>query len=119
MSWSRYRMLPALACKSPDNRLISVVLPAPLGPSTACSSPRFNSSETLPTAISPPKRRDNPFVFSKASLIVGCLDGGPREACRDAREPARKEEYERDDGESQRQLPVRGQRRIKFLQRDE
>src|SRR4051812_39921306 len=46
---------PRLASSSPDSRLMSVDLPAPLGPITAWISPTATSIETSDTATRPPK----------------------------------------------------------------
>ena len=40
--YPRNKTLPALGDRSPDSILIKVVLPAPLGPMTACSSPTLD-----------------------------------------------------------------------------
>ncbi len=53
---------------SPDSRLTSVDLPAPLGPMTAWISPRASASETPSTATSPPKRAAE-VVRSQQHLI--------------------------------------------------
>jgi len=46
---------PPLGARSPERRLISVLLPAPFGPITACTSPMWHLSETASTAASPSK----------------------------------------------------------------
>ena len=53
-------MRPAVGLISPESMLTSVVLPAPLGPMTACSSPWRSEMETSRTATSPPKTRVSP-----------------------------------------------------------
>src|ERR1700712_2949095 len=50
-------MVPEFGCSCPVSWLISVVLPAPLGPMMACSSPFATSSERLSVARMPPNRR--------------------------------------------------------------
>src|SRR5262249_49573891 len=55
--------------KSPDSTLIKVVLPAPLGPMTACNSPTPTSRETSSTAASPPKFLDNRRTCKIGSVI--------------------------------------------------
>src|SRR6266513_1124714 len=66
-------MLPELAARSPDKRLISVDLPAPFGPSNAWSSPCARSRHTASLATRPPKRRVN----ARAPKTV-CVIGPPR-----------------------------------------
>src|SRR5260370_206942 len=62
-------MLPAVGARSPESRLISVLFPAPLGPITACRTPRWTSSETLSTAASPPKTFLSPLALKPPSII--------------------------------------------------
>ena len=59
---------PALGGSSPDSRFTSVLLPAPLGPMTACRQPRSSASDTPPTAARPPNRRTR---FSACRRITG------------------------------------------------
>src|SRR4051812_13862100 len=104
-------MCPAVAARSPESRLMSVVLPAPLGPSTACSMPRWSSIATLLVAIRPPNRFDNPRVESSASAMAAvplAPDQRAAKTGRDAREPARQEDHEHDDRAAEQQLPMRG-----------
>ena len=65
----RNKTLPALGDKSPDSTLIKVVLPAPLGPMTACSAPTLTSRDTSSTAASPPKFLDSPRTWRIGSII--------------------------------------------------
>src|SRR4029434_9328394 len=69
----RNKTLPALGDKSPDTILIKVVLPAPLGPMTACSSPTSTSRDTLSTAARPPK-----FLVNPRTLRIGSIIQDPR-----------------------------------------
>src|ERR1700693_1460189 len=110
-------MLPEEARRSPERRLIRVVFPAPLGPSTACSLPRWSSIATLLAAMRPPKRRESPCVRRTASLIVGVPDERALETATDACEPARKEYDEQNDRRPEQQLPVRRDRLVELLQR--
>src|SRR5439155_22415889 len=119
MSSPRYRIVPADAESSPESRLINVVLPAPFGPSNACRHPRWSSIVTLPAAVSPPKRRDSPCVARIASLIAGFSDERALEPAHHARKPAGQENHQQDDRPAEQQLPVRGDRREKLLQRHE
>ncbi|KAG1436473.1 hypothetical protein G6F55_014210 [Rhizopus delemar] len=54
--------------------LISVDLPAPLVPITACTGPRARPSETPWTAVSPPKRRVTAEAASRRSDMGFPLD---------------------------------------------
>src|ERR1700704_3455916 len=60
-------MLPEFGSNCPVSWLISVVLPAPLGPMIACSSPCATSSERLSVATMPPNRRTRFSTRSKGS----------------------------------------------------
>src|SRR3954463_13098405 len=60
-------MVPEFGASCPVNWLISVVLPAPLGPMMACSSPGTTSSDRLSVARMPPKRRTRFSTRSKGS----------------------------------------------------
>src|SRR4051812_47414387 len=53
-------MLPVVGGNSPETRLKSVVLPAPLGPRMARRSPGRTSRSTSCTATTPPNRRPTP-----------------------------------------------------------
>jgi hypothetical protein len=69
--------LPSSGCRKPEITLISVVLPAPLGPIIASISPSFSSKETSFKATNPP----NLFVtFCILSILSPCsfeVDGEP------------------------------------------
>ena len=62
MSSSSRRMRPLVERKAPDNRLMSVVLPAPFGPMMPCTLLGAKRNVTSLTAMSPPKARDKPSV---------------------------------------------------------
>jgi len=53
MSWPPTVTLPSVATARPQMMLISVVLPAPLGPSSAKISPARMSRLTLRSAVKP------------------------------------------------------------------
>src|SRR5512132_2425299 len=112
-------MLPLDVARSPESRLMSVVLPAPFGPTTACSFPRPSSTATPFTAARPPKRRVSPVVRRIASLIGRLADERAPEAPGDAGEAAGKEDDQQDDRRAEQQLPVRGERLEDLGQRDE
>src|SRR6266566_6578683 len=63
-------MVPECGSSCPINWLISVVLPAPFGPMTACNSPRATSSETLSVATMPPNRRTRFSTRSRGSATT-------------------------------------------------
>src|SRR4029077_5174589 len=63
-SFSRNRMVPAFVWRLPKIWPMSVVLPAPLGPIRACTSPCTTSSATLSVATTPPKRFVTPLSSS-------------------------------------------------------
>src|SRR5439155_11880329 len=89
---------------SPASRLVSVDLPAPLGPITAWMRSRQRSSVTSCTAARPPKRLVRPRAESSASLMARLL--ALQRAGQRAQQPARRERHDRDDEHAHRQLPV-------------
>src|SRR5262245_45357839 len=70
MSRPAKRMLPASGAISPESWPISVVLPAPLGPMMACSSPCGTVSRMLSDATTPPKRLARPSIWSSGSATA-------------------------------------------------
>src|SRR4051812_17099454 len=67
---------PAASDANPDTALSRVVLPAPLGPMMPRISPGATVSDTLSTAVTPPKRTVTPRA-SSASGIDELLAAGP------------------------------------------
>src|SRR5262245_26406571 len=65
MSFSRNWMVPASVWRLPEIWPMRAVLPAPLGPMRACTSPCATSSATLSVATTPPKR----FITLRSSSI--------------------------------------------------
>src|SRR5947199_2782086 len=63
-------MRPASGAISPASWAMSVVLPAPFGPITACSSPFGTASEIASDAITPPKRLLTPSISNSASAMA-------------------------------------------------
>src|SRR5689334_4019212 len=124
MSSPPRRMRPAVGTISPESRLTSVDLPAPLVPMTACTSPRRSASETSLTAASPPKRRVRAWASRRtsptppaaaapapvASVIVGHhRDPAPCAPLRlQADETLGHGRDERDDRDAEGELPVVG-----------
>src|SRR5271157_6063491 len=76
-------MRPPSGAISPASCPISVVLPAPLGPMMACSSPSGTASEIASEAMTPPKRLLSPSIRNSASGTAGlpqqAVDAAPRE----------------------------------------
>src|ERR1051326_3918169 len=93
-------MLPASDRRSPASWPIKVVLPAPFGPITACSSPGLTSSVIASAATIPPKRFDSPSTASSASATARHRDK-PVDAA--AREQTDEEQQRAEDD-----LPVLG-----------
>src|SRR5947209_17224238 len=76
MSRPRSSTRPALGFTKPVMRLISVLLPEPLGPITPSASPRRSSNETSFTACTAPKFLHSPRTRkSGSSAIRRLLDG--------------------------------------------
>src|SRR5262245_23064126 len=63
-------MRPASGAISPASWPIRVVLPAPLGPMTACSSPFGTQSEMESEAMMPPKRLVSASIFRRGSATA-------------------------------------------------
>src|SRR6476469_6522804 len=106
MSSPAYVTLPADAARSPESTLISVVFPAPLGPTTACSLPSSSAIETSLTAARPPKWRVRPRVASSGSLTVESSDERAPEATGDAGQTAGEEDHQQNDRGAEQQLPM-------------
>src|SRR6185295_18202433 len=79
-------MAPEFGINCPVNWLISVVLPAPLGPMMACSSPGATSSERLSVALMPPKLRTRFSTRSRGSG-KGSATAQPPQQAHDAAAP--------------------------------
>src|SRR3954465_10761076 len=105
MSASPRRMVPLVGGRSPESRLVSVDLPAPLGPMTAWMRPRQRSTETSLTAARPPKRLVRCVAESRISSAIGVVlaAAGPRHEAEDA---ARGERHDGNDEQAHPQLPV-------------
>src|SRR5579859_4862189 len=69
MSLPSKMTVPRLGAKKPVTQLKSVVLPAPLGPISAKTSPTLTSNDTLSTATRPPKRLVSPVTVRIVSAI--------------------------------------------------
>src|SRR5450755_898041 len=124
MSSLRRRTVPEEAVSSPDRRLTSVDLPAPLGPIMACMPRVSKSSDTRSTAVNPPKRRVRFAVASIGSgiaiLVYRATTGTPpgRERLRQSCKPLRKKQHRDDDESTHQQRPMPGNRREPLLEED-
>src|ERR1700675_3744333 len=96
----RISIRPALGASSPESRLMSVVLPAPFGPITACRRPTWHSSDTPFTAARPPNRRRSPAVRKATSATTLPI--------KNLRKAARHEQHREHDETAEQQLPVLG-----------
>src|SRR5262249_60507190 len=94
------RMRPASGASSPASSPISVVLPAPFGPMTACSSPFGTESEIASEATTPPKRLVRDSISSRASATAR---SGEQAVDTPAREQHHEQENRTDDD-----LPIFG-----------
>src|SRR6201991_2410412 len=104
-------MAPEFGINCPVNWLISVVLPAPLGPMMACNWPGATSSDRLSVALMPPKLRTR---FSTRSN--GSATAQPPEQSHDA---AAREQHDQQQQRAHDQRPVFGELRQHFFQHQE
>src|SRR5271154_4860459 len=74
MSRPSKRMRPPSGAISPVSWPISVVLPAPLGPMIACSSPGLSASEIASEATTPPKCLLRRSISSNGSTTARSRD---------------------------------------------
>src|ERR1700682_6058185 len=122
MSSPRRRTVPAEALSSPDRRLTSVDLPAPLGPMMACMLWSPSSSVTPSTAVNPPKRRGRFVVAGMGSTIVVLLAKSGPPARRDrlwqSRQALWKKQHRDDDEAAHQERPMLGERREPFLKQN-
>src|SRR3979411_2570699 len=126
MSSPRRSTAPAEALSSPDNRLTSVDLPAPLGPMMAWMPCAPNSSPTPSTAVNPPKRRvrfavariGSGIAIGLVILVASCPPPARRERLRQSGQSLREEQHCDDDEAAHQQLPMLGQGREPFLQQN-
>src|SRR5579863_3894666 len=100
MSWPAKRILPAVGANSPDSRLISVVLPAPLGPMTAWISPATRSSDMPSTAFRPPNCRTTARAVSTGSAMRFLRP------VHEAADAPRQQQHRQDDEQTERQQPM-------------
>src|SRR6201988_486502 len=103
-------MAPEFGISGPVSWLINVVLPAPLGPMMACSSPGTTSSDRLSVARMPPKRRTRSSTRSKGSATVQ-----PPQQAHDA---APREQHDQQQQRAHDQRPVFGELRQQLFQQE-
>src|SRR5580704_5621554 len=101
-------MVPEFGCTWPVSWLISVVLPAPLGPMMACNSPDATSSDRLSVAVMPPNRRTR---FSTRNR--GSATARPPQQSHDAAAP---EQHDQQQQRAHDQPPIFGDLRQEFFQ---
>src|SRR5215475_13064876 len=101
-------MAPEFGVNCPVSWLISVVLPAPLGPMMACSSPGATSMERLSVATRPPKRRTRFSTRRRWSAT-----GEPPQEAHDA---AAGEQHDQQQQRAHDHRPVFGDLRQQFFQ---
>src|SRR5579863_1050404 len=115
----RSGLRPAISCpskttrpddggRSPDSKLMSVDLPAPLGPITAWTWPNWSSSETSLTAASPPKRFDRVSVRRMGSGTARLQAAQRVHLLQQSGDAARQQQHGENDEEAHRQQPMLG-----------
>src|SRR5439155_7976454 len=107
------RVVPASGLRSPASWPISVVLPAPLGPMSACVSPSSTSRSTRSVARRPPKLLLSPRIATSGSAIACDLSRQEPE------QAAFGEEHHPDQEGPQDDLPVLGHRGQHVLETEE
>src|SRR6185312_11946339 len=116
MSRPAKRTPPPLGARSPESRLISVVLPAPLGPISAWTPPPCTSSETSLTAARPPKRFDSRSIRSTGSATARSHPPPHHaELVAQAADALGQQQHREDDEEPHRQEPMPRQIAQHFL----
>src|SRR2546430_16195152 len=95
MSSPANRMVPAVGRRFPASWLMKVVLPAPLGPITACVSPSATWKSMPSLARSAPNLLQRPFTSS-----IGLEE--------DAGQAAAEEDHRKDEQRAEDHLPVLG-----------
>src|ERR1051325_8249032 len=106
-------IVPAFGINCPVNWLISVVLPAPLGPIMACSSPLATSSDRLSVALMPPKLRTRFSTRSKGAEGLATAESPEY-----AHDSAAREQHDQQQERAHDQGPVFGELRQQFFQHE-
>src|SRR5689334_8671313 len=99
-------MLPAEGLSSPANISIKVDFPAPLGPMTACISPKATSSARLCTARRPPNLLVRPFTCNNAVGSAIGRNAHSLAGAQPASHSVRKRHHCNDDKDAYRQQPM-------------
>src|SRR3954453_4498058 len=110
ISWPANAMRPASGTIRPEIWLIKVVLPAPFGPITACSSPGITSRVTSSVTRKPPK-----FFERFAMRKTGSATDDSPQPLGDADQAAAREHREQHEQRPENHLPVLVQAREPFL----
>src|SRR5579863_7059292 len=111
MSPPSKRTAPPCGAISPARRPMSVVLPAPFGPITACSSPGGTASVIASAATTPPKRLLRPSICNSGSAT----QTAPKQSGDPAVHVDRDQEQERTED----QVGILGDARQRLLQQQE
>src|SRR3546814_2519908 len=106
-------MRPASERSSPASCPISVVLPAPLGPMLACTSPGSTARLKLSVATRPPKRFTRLSMTRIGSGMPGLL------AAQQAVDAAAREQHQQQQHRAEENLPIFGIGRQDLLQQQE
>src|SRR5215207_9465622 len=102
--------VPEVGGRSPESRLVSVDLPAPLGPMTAWMWLRQRSTDTSFTAARPPKRLVRFFALRSSSVMANLrLVFALGEFFNQAQDAARRKRDQQHNEEAHPQLPVLAQ----------
>src|SRR6185369_16866746 len=102
---------PAVGLSTPVSRLISVVLPAPFGPISACLAPAPSVKSTLRVAASAPKLMDSCRVSRSGVLMVACSwrrppdPQAPGDPIVEADDAIAREQRDQDQQEPEAKLP--------------
>src|SRR5574343_23428 len=102
--------LPESGCRAPETCWMKVVLPAPLGPIKACTSPAATAKSTSFKASTAAKRRDRRRTSSRGSVMP------PPEQRSDA---AGGEEHDTEQEQAEHDMPVRGEADQGFFQQEQ
>src|SRR6185436_18316530 len=112
-------MAPEFGANWPVNWLISVVLPAPLGPMMACSSPLATSSDRLSVALMPPKLRTRFSTRSKGLPEESAKESATAKPPEHAHDATAREQHDQQQQRAHNQRPVFGELRQDFFQQQE
>src|SRR5262249_46031371 len=106
---------PSSWVNSPKSWVISVVLPAPLGPISAWISPSRTSRSTPSVATSPPKRLRRLRTDRSGSVMARSEAEAPEQSV----EPALREEHDQQQDRPEHDLPMLGPARQHGFEDDE